>query len=474
MENKKSLSSSTAWYSIGNFVIRSISFLLLPLYSNLLSTEEFGNYALLISLYTIISVLYQSGMQNSLTKFYLENDDSAYRKKVFSSVFNTIIIIGVLITCLSIIFSGSISQLILGSIQYRSLIELVFLTLFAETLGYFILHLFKTKEEAKKVVIYSLIAAIINLVLNIVFVYYYRLNVEGIFIAQLLSSFVLFILLIPSLLSELQMLIDKLLLKKMFLFSLPFLIAGVFSSAVDVSDRFILNYFTNKSEVGIYSFSYKIAMVMNVFVISFRTAWIPHALNVYHSKNYSEVFGNTFKKLLAVSFLIILVVPLISPFLFKLKLFDVYLLSKNFESGLIILPYVLLGYLFNGVASFYSLYPFESSKSYYFLVTDLLAFLVNIILNFIFIPLLGMVGAALSTTLAFLSAAIFLFIISRRKIVVFYPWKEIILIVLIAGIFLFIGLSFQSLMLRILLIVLYLVIVGQLTKIKMKNLFRVA
>ena len=68
----KSLSKSVAWYGIGNIFIRSVSFILLPFYSNLISTAEFGNYALLMSVYAIISVLYQFGMHGTLNKFYIE------------------------------------------------------------------------------------------------------------------------------------------------------------------------------------------------------------------------------------------------------------------------------------------------------------------------------------------------------------------------------------------------------------------
>ncbi len=473
MENKKSLSAHTAWYSIGNFIIRSVSFILLPLYSNLLSTSEFGNYALLISLYAIAGVLYQSGMQNSLTKFYLGDVNIEQRKKVFSSIFNSIIILGILLTCISLIFSKWISKLILNTPQYDKLISLVFITLLVDTLSYFALHLLKTKEKVSKVVFLSCISALVNLLLNILFCYHLQMSVEGIFLAQLLSSLVLLIILLPSILPEMQISIDKVLLKKMFLFSLPFVIGGVFSAAVDVSDRFILNFFTTKEEVGIYSLSYKIATVMNVFIISYKTAWIPRALNVYNGRNYSEVFGNTFKKLISISLVIILIVTLFSPYLFQIKLFNVNILNKNYEAGLVILPYILFGYLFSGLAAFYSLFPFVSSKSYYFLYSDLIAFLVNLILNFILIPILGMMGAAVATTFAFIASASFLFIISKQKIPIFYPVKELVIIILSAAIFLFVGMYFQNLILNIVLIIIFLILTERLTRINLIQLFRI-
>lgn len=474
MENQKSLSAYTTWYSMGNFIIRSISFVLLPLYSNLLSTSEFGNYSLLLSLYAMTAVLYQAGMQNSLTKFYLENENPSQRKIVFSTIFNSITILGLFLTFLSLVFSRGISSVILGTPQYSKLISIVFIALLVETLSYFSLHLLKTKEQVKKVVLFSCVSAFFNLIMNILFVYNLKMSVEGIFLAQLFSSLILVILLLPSILPEIQISVDKDLLKKMFMFSLPFLIGGIFSSAVDVSDRFILNIFTNKEEVGIYSLSYKIAMLMNVFVISFRTAWIPRALNVYKSENYSEIFGNMFKKLISVSLIILLTVTLFAPYLFQIKLLNVYILNKNYESGLIILPYILLGYLFSGLAAFYSLFPFVSSKSYYFLYSDLIAFIVNLLLNFILIPVIGMIGAAVATTFAFIASAVFLFWISKSRIQIIYPMRDIIKIILLSVLILIIGMSFRNLILDVILMVIYLISVSRLIKINLIQLFRIA
>ncbi len=472
MESKKSLSVHTAWYTVGNFLIRSISFSLLPLYSNLLTTSEFGDYALLVSMYTIASVVYQSGMQNALSKFYLESKSSEQSGRIFSSIYNSIVIFGLLLTFLSIIFSKNISWLILGTPQHSKLISLVFIALLVETLSFFPLHLLKTKEKSSKVVLCSSASAAINLPLNFLLVYKYRMGIEGIFLAQIISSLALMLTILPSILNEIKMQIDKNLLTKMFLFSLPFMIAGIFSSAVDVSDRFFLNIFTSKNEVGIYSLSYRIAMTMNLFVISFRTAWVPRSLNIYKSQNYSIEFGNIFKKLISVSFIIVLLITLFAPYLFQVKLFGINILNKSYEPGLIILPYVLLGYFFSGLGVFYSLFPFVSSKSHYFLYSDLIALLVNIILNFTLIPLTGMIGAAAATTLAYFSSAFFLFVVSRNKIIIDYPIREIIIIVFSATIFLFVGMIIKDLILDIALIISYLLISIKLSDIRFGSLFK--
>src|SRR5512146_2356461 len=155
MEKKSSLSSATAWYTVGNLFVRSVSFLLLPLYSNLISTEDFGDYSLIMSLYAVIAVFYQSGLQSALSKYYLEEKDEGKRKEIFSTIINSAGIIGLILTAVIFILAGWISKEATGAVNYENLIRIVFAALFFETITFITLHLLRTKELARKVVIYS-------------------------------------------------------------------------------------------------------------------------------------------------------------------------------------------------------------------------------------------------------------------------------------------------------------------------------
>jgi O-antigen/teichoic acid export membrane protein len=468
----KSLSKSVAWYGLGNIFIRSVSFILLPFYSNLISTTEYGNYALLMSVYSIISVLYQFGLYGSLNKFYIEESSQEKKRIIFSTLLNFIVLTGIIITIVLCFFSGGITKIILGSSRYSSLMMLIFITLFIETICFYIILLLKTKELSKRAVIYSGAGAILNLIFNIIFVFIYRLSVAGIILAQLLSSAVLFLFMIRAVRSDYIPKIDPLVIRLLLKFAYPLLLAGFLSAAVDVADRFILNYFLGTSEVGIYSFAYRIAMVMNVFVISFRTAWNPHSLNLFYSDDYKSSFGNTLSKLVAISCIILLTVSLFSKYLFEININGLQLFNSMYKPGIIILPLVLTGYIFSGISSFYSVYPNISNKSHHFLVSDLIAFVSNIIVNIIFIPKYGIIGAAFATAIGFLFGAAYLFFISRDQIKIDYETKKLSVIILSTLIFLFAGLNLKSIIVDIVAVTGYIITLRYLVKINIAGLFR--
>jgi O-antigen/teichoic acid export membrane protein len=472
--NNKSLSGSVAWYGLGNLFVRSLSFILLPLYSNLISTTEFGNYSLLLSVYAVVQVFFQFGMFGALNKFYIAEKSENKKLLIFSSILNSIIIIALFLTLILWLLSSDISVIIFKSTDFKGLLTLTFVALFFETLGFYILTLLRTMELAKKVVAYSAVGAILNLILNIVFVYFLRLSVYGIILAQLISGIAILLILLPVIKDKYIFRIDKGILFVVIKFSLPLLLANLFMAGSNVADRFILNIYSGREQVGLYSFAYRIALIMGILIASFTTAWNPHSLNLYYSSDYKFTFGKVLNKLVAVSCLLLLVVSFLAGYLFDIHIFGVSFFNSDYRAGIIIIPIIMIGYLFNGISSYYSVYPQVSNKSYHFMISELIAFLVNVLSNIILIPRFGIIGAALSTAIGFLCGASYLFTISRKEIKIEYHLKELSIIIIPALVFLLIGKSANSFMVDIILILLYLFILRFYAKIKLNLLFRLS
>ena len=460
------LSRSVAWYGIGNIFIRFLSFAVLPIYSHLITTTEFGNYALLMSIYSIVAVIYQFGTQGVLNKFYIEESDEEKRKIIFSSILNSLIILGLALTLILSFTSIRVSFLIFGNADFSPLLLLVYSSIFFDSLSVYVISLLKTKELAKKSVYYSLIGAISNFIFNIIFVYILRLSVAGILLAQLASGVLLLAVLIGTIKKEYVLKIESKVFKTILFFSLPLLAANLFTTGVNFGDRFILNYFVGIEEVGLYSFAYRIAMIMNVLVISFGTAWSPRSINMYYNNDYKNYYGKILTKLVAISCILLLSVSLLAQYLFKIHISNISLFNSVYSPGMIILPFVMIGYIFSAISAFYSVYPFISNKSFHFLIADFIAFLSNIVINFILIPRFGILGAAFATMIAFLFSAAYMFLISKRKIQINYQVKELFIIIFIAIIFLLLGLNIQNILVHLTLIVVYILILYFMVKIK--------
>ncbi|MGE5497095.1 MAG: oligosaccharide flippase family protein [Syntrophothermus sp.] len=432
-----SLLKSTVLYSVVALFSRSLGFLLLPFYSNLISAEEFGIYSLIMSAYAVLSAVYQGGLFAGFSKYYVEAEE-AQKKTVFSTLFILILLISFTFSYTATEFKTVLSGLLLQSVQYDRLIFIAAWMLFADTVFATMLHLLKTMEQADKATYYTAAMAFFNLLLNIIFVFYQRKGIEGILLAQLFSSSIVAAAMFPLFIENISIRINTAVLKKIILFSFPLLIAGIFSTLVDVVDRFLLDHYLSKTDVGIYSFSYRIAMIMNVFVISFGTAWTPYFLRMYkNEKSYSALFGKNLTKLVSISMMIFLAVALLTGDLFNIDMSGFKFINHSYLPGIVIIPFILTGYAIRGLIGFYSVYPYVSGKSYHFLVCDALAFAVNIGLNLLFIPIWGIKGAAAATMISFAAGLAYLFIISR-SIRIVYQLRELG-IVLISGLVLYLA-----------------------------------
>ncbi|MHC1736939.1 MAG: lipopolysaccharide biosynthesis protein [Ignavibacteriaceae bacterium] len=414
-KDKSSLFASTMWYTMGNVFLRAVNFLLLPLYSNLIPPEDFGVYSLIVSTYTIVAVIYQGGLQSSLTKFYLEENSEAGRKKVFSTIINFVVLISIVFTFVFIIFSKDISYSITGRYDYYGDFSLIFMALFFETIAFYIIHLLRTQELAKSVLKYLILSAIINFILNIIFIYFLNYGIRGIILSQLFSSFILTLSMSVELVRNYRFTLEITLIKRALIFALPLILGGIFSSMVDVMDRFLINIFRNQEEVGFYSFAYRFAMVVNLFGISFRTAWLPKSLNSYENENYKDYFGTVFNRYMLISSVILVCVALFIDDLFRISFGDINLFDSKYLPGLVVIPLLMGGYIFNGIAGFFAYYPYKSGKSYHFLISDSIALAANILLNLFLIPLYGIMGAAVATFFSFLISAGYMVIVAQAK-----------------------------------------------------------
>lgn len=461
------LMHSTFWYTVGNLVVRTINFLLLPIYSNLISAEQFGKYSLLISFSVILSALYQFGFPSGLSAFYIEEQNKNKRKVIFSTSINILTINSIIISLIIFLFAQKISGLLLGEQGNYKLVQILFISVMIDTVTTQILQLLKTREESKKVILYSIIGSLLNFLLNIVFVVKFNLDVFGIILAQLISSVVVFLVLIPTLKLDYKFLIDAKIAKRLFIFCFPIFLAGIFNYGTDVIDRFFLSHYFNQEVVGVYSFSYRIAMVMNLLVISFRTAWIPHSLNLYHSKNFSENFGKSFTNLVSISLMLLIIGTLLYNDLFNLKIGDELLFDPSYSEGSAVIPFILLGYFFNGIASFYYVYPLTQNRSIHFIYADGLGLLINIFSNILLIPLLGMIGAAVSTSLSYFAIAAYMYLISKKTISVNYQKEKLVKLFLIALIFIAAGILLNQILTDIVFIILFYLSISFVTKINL-------
>ncbi|MCX8011073.1 MAG: oligosaccharide flippase family protein, partial [Ignavibacteria bacterium] len=379
---------------------------------------------LIISATTILSVFLHLGLQGSFTKYFSSaaNDDD--RKKIFSSLLVLISFASIPITSLLLIFSNEFAHLIVKDASYSFTFSIAILSMLFMTYSYFVTMMYVSLEKSKLYLIKNVIASIVNFIGNIIFLFVFKLGIDGIFYAQIISSLFLILNCWGLIKRYFTFSIEQEWSKKIIRFGYPLFFSSLFTTLAEVFDRFLVEHYLGIEQTGIYYLGYRFGYILSVFVISFRNSWIPHFYNVVDKlgSEQSLYLGKVFTKLLATSGLIVVTLSLFSDDLIKFKFNSFSIFPDVYKDSIPVIPLVVLGYFFNNLMSFYSIGPYKSGKSYHFLIADLLCFMSNLVFNIWLIQVYGIAGAALATMLAFMLGAAYLKVVSTSVINIKYEY----------------------------------------------------
>ena len=395
----KSLGSQSLIYGAGHVAARGVTFLLLPIYTNIFSLEDYGIISLIYTFLGFMNVVLHYGLDASLLKHYMPAD-SEERKTILSNAYGSFLITTILFSLLLIIFRNNVSGLLFG-INLPNITLLVVGILFFDVLWSIHVLILRAEERPVYFSIISFLNVLSTLALNILFVIYLELGIYGVLLSNLITSGVIFLITFPIILKRSS--IKSLSLKywkKMMKFGVPFLPAGIFSMILELSDRYILRYLTDIETVGLYNAGYKLGLLILLIVMGFNMAWQPYFLKKEkEERKYIADVTTLVFAVLGFSWILLL---LWSDTMVKMKFGDFSFFGEQYWEATSIVPIIGLAYVFHAgyLIQLPGVYLLE--KTGWISWVRGLGALSNIILNFLFIPEYGIVGAASATCLSFM------------------------------------------------------------------------
>ena len=422
----KSLGSQSLIYGAGHVAARGVTFLLLPIYTNIFSMEDYGIISLIYTFLGFMNVVLHYGLDASLLKHYMPAD-SEERKTILSNAYGSFLITTILFSLLLIIFRNNVSGLLFG-INLPNITLLVVGILFFDVLWSIHVLILRAEERPVYFSIISFLNVLSTLALNIIFVIYLELGIYGVLLSNLITSGVIFLITFPIILKRSS--IKSLSLKywkKMMKFGVPFLPAGIFSMILELSDRYILRYLTDIETVGLYNAGYKLGLLILLIVMGFNMAWQPYFLK--KEKEERKYIADVTTLVFAVLGFFWILLLLWSDTMVKMKFGDFSFFGEQYWEATSIVPIIGLAYVFHAgyLIQLPGVYLLE--KTGWIPWVRGLGALSNIILNFLFIPEYGIVGAASATCLSFILMAVFIYFINRKFFPIPFNWQKLAIII---------------------------------------------
>ena len=449
------LSKNTLIYGLGHILARLVTFLLLPLYTNTFTPDQYGIISLAYVIMGFMSVVMHYGLDAVLMKRYIESDfkeKTVYFSSAWVSFFITSISFGVIISFLR----KFLAPILLGTNDDR-LILLVGWIIALDVMWSVPQLIFRAEEKSFIYIIFSLTNVIGSLILNILLVVHYEMGIYGVLLSNFIISSILFIITIPFVYNRINFSKASLAVwRTMMKFGLPFLPSGIFAMMMELADRYILKQMTDLYMVGIYGSGYKLGMLMMLIVMGFNMAWQPFYLKMGKQDENKPLYSRINTYVFTFLGFIWIILNLWVYDLVRIEFGGISLYGSQYWPSVSLVPWISLGYVFYGLYLLQLPGVFYQEKSLWIATSRAIGAISNIVLNIYMIPIYGVEGAAIATCLSFIIMFIIMFIINRRLFPISYEWGRIFRIIFTVGIIFFLfDISSQDYTNKIILTLLY-------------------
>lgn len=385
---KKELMKNTIIIALGKFSTQVISYLLLPLYTSILTTSEYGIYDFLVTACIFIVPFITLLMEESMFRFLIdENNDDGKRKVMSNACIYSILSMVVWCTILFIILSLLKYKYTFVFILY--IISCIFITLTNSI-----------TRGMSKLKLYSLsnfILSALTIILNILFIAVIRLGVNGLLYSTIIANVItsLFIFFKLKIYSYIKLkYVNKNKLREMVKYSYPLVPNSIGWSIINISDRIIITLFLGSSSNGIYAMANKFPNIMNTFSGFFFTAFKENASKVIKKKDYEEYYNNILNivhnSFIAISLLLITIIPFI---------FNIFI-NKSFNEAYMYIPILVIALYYGNMSGFYGSLFVAFKETKLIGKSTIIGAVINIIVNLALIKFIGIYAAVLSTLIS--------------------------------------------------------------------------
>jgi len=451
----KKLASQTAIYGLSSVIGRLLNYLLVPLYTRYFLPAEYGIVTELYAYVAFLVIMLTYGFETAFFNFTKKEDN---KEKVYSTAMFSLLISSVIFIILSIIYSNTISEWMGYGIESRY-VQYFAVIIGLDAISSISFAKLREEEKAVRFAVIRLLNIFSNIGLNLYFIVYKGFGIEYIFIANLISSVITILLLMPEMFMS-KFNFDTKLWKKMAIYAFPLLIAGLAGMTNETIDRILLkkllpNPEIAASELGLYGAFYKLSIIMTLFIQTFRYAAEPFFFSQHKSNDNKKVYADVMKYFTIIMIVIFLGVTMFYDFVIGF-LGEAY----HDERGFLVVSILLLANLFLGIFYNLSIWYKLTEKTKYGAYLSIFGAIITLILNFVLIPIIGFVGSAIATLVCYFSMSVASYFIGKRHFPIPYNLKTIGLYIFnMLGIYFFIYFSPENILFNALLLVGFIIFV---------------
>ena len=447
----KILAKETAIYGVSSIVGKFLNWMLVPLYTYVLQQQS--DYGIVTNLYAwtaLLLVILTYGMETGFFRF--SNKEGENPQTVYSTSLIALFTTSLLFAVVCVIWQVPIANT-LGYPSHSEFIALLGIVVAMDAFASIPFAYLRYRKRPLQFAALKLLFVFLNIALNLFFLvlcpkiqdwgvisswYDPNYGVGYVFVANILATGIQTLCLLPAILEggkHSKGLFSWTLLKQMLKYSLPLLVLGVCGIMNQTLDRILFPFFYEgadaQTQLGIYGACFKVAMVMMMFTQAFRYAYEPFVFAKHKDRESVAAYADAMKYYIIFSYMILL------GMIFYLDLLK-FIIAPSYWEGLKVVPVVLWTYIFQGVYFNLSFWYKLTDKTQWGAYFSLIGVVITFGLQAVFVPRIGYMASAASSTVCYLVIMLLSYIIGRRHLEIPYDLRRIgiytgIVIAILAG-----------------------------------------
>lgn len=386
MDESKKYKKASFCYLIGNFFNKGLAFLTIPIFTRLLSTTDYGIINTYSSWAGILSMIVGFAMHMSIRNAFVDYKDDT------ESYLSTII----KFTLLSSLGFMLIFYAVVKIFRINISLSLVFICLFHSVASSIIEDVscyFMMKYNYIKRTILMILPNLISVCVAIFLISY--ILKKDLYLGKIIPealTIIIFAIILSICYTKKGF--NTAYIKHALKISLPLILHGAALNILSNSDRIMITWLADASQAGIYSLVYSLGMVTYAITLSIDGIWIPWFTNKMKEKSYDEINYITKDYIKLITYIMCGLI-IVSPEILKI------LASKSYWEGIKLIPIIIVANFLFFAYNIYSNLEHYYKKSNQITALTILAAVLNLVLNYIFIPKFGYVAAAFTTAISY-------------------------------------------------------------------------
>ena len=445
MSGIKKLAGQTIWYGASSIAARFINYLLTPFLTyNLANTSDYGKMGLIYSAIPILNIIFTYGFETAYFRFAAKDEykESIYSTAALSLIFTTGLL-GVVLWMNQSTFGRIISLS-----EFPRIIQLSIFIIALDALSTIPFARLREQGRPRKFAFIKIFGILANVFFTWFFIAYCPNQVEKyddtwvtlifdkntnpiyyVILSNLIQS-AFTLLLLGGELSEISLRFDIKLWKRMMIYSMPLIIAGMAGMINETFDRLMLVWWlpgdkeVREQQVGIYNACYKLSILITLFIQAFRLGAEPFFFKQSEGANPQRIYARVMKFFVIVICTMFLLVSLFIP-VWK------HFIGPKYWAGLGVVPILLLANMFLGIYYNLSIWYKLSHRTMAGAWITLAGVAITFLINYYFIPQYSYMACAWATFACYGSMMVISFVWGQRVYRIPYAWKKLLAYIVI-------------------------------------------